>query len=61
MLFIPSSVLPKLHEAGRAASESLWRSTTANSWETSLFGATPRTLRVDAKSDPQRKLPFFDG
>jgi hypothetical protein len=29
---IPSSVLPKLHEAGRAASESLWRSMTANPW-----------------------------
>jgi hypothetical protein len=32
MLLIPSSILPKLHEAGRAASEALWRSMTANSW-----------------------------
>jgi hypothetical protein len=29
--FIPSSIPPKLHEASRGASESLWRSMTANS------------------------------
>ena len=34
---------------------------TANSWGTHLFGATPRTLRIGAKSDPQRKRPIFDG
>jgi hypothetical protein len=30
--FIPSSILPKLHEAGRAASQSLWRSMTGANW-----------------------------
>ena len=60
MLFIPSSILPKLHETGRAASESLWWLMTANSWGNQPFRSDAAHSQAGVKSDPKRKRPFFD-